>query len=448
MGPTPMRYNPAYSQEAGVMAERTGPLAGYRILDITQMIAGPVACGLLSDMGAEVIKVEPIDGESTRHTAGVMPLEGLSFILLNRGRKSIPVDLRRREGREVVHRLARLADAAVVGYRPDVCKAFEIDYATMSALNPRLVYAQNTAFGPQGPMALQGGYDIVVQAMSGLMAANQGVDEEGRPRQITPAVADYLTAALLAWGVTAALMFRERTGEGQLVETSLLASALTAQLGRLRHFEALDAEASAAFLARLAEMRAQNRPWSEQLALRAERQVPANIYYRAYQTADSYVVVACLNNPTRVKFLDIIEVEDFRMVGGRLQTSIDPAQETPERRARLQALVAEAEAVMRRRTTAEWLETFYAAKIPAGPLQFPEEAFNDPQVLANEYLTTLDHPVVGRYVTAAPPVRMSKAPLSVQSTAPTFGQHTREVLREAGYSEEEVERLLAQGVVA
>ncbi len=430
------------------MPEASSPLSGYRVLDISQMIAGPLACTLLSDMGAEVIKVEPIDGESTRHTAGVVPLEGLGFILYNRGKKSIPVDLRTPEGREIVHRLAKSADVAVLGYRPDVCVDFGLDYETLRALNPRLVYLQNTAFGPEGPMAEQGGYDIVVQGLSGLMALNQGVDDEGQPRQIVPAYADHLTAALMAWAVSSALLVREKTGEGQKVETSLLAGSLFGEIGRLRHFDAVDAEGTQAFLEKLGQLRSENRPWKEQLALRAERIIPANIYYRSYPSADSYLIVACLNNPTRVKFLDIIGVQDFRMVDGHLVTSMDPNDDTPERRAHLREIVMSAEAVMRSKTTAAWLEVFAKAKIPAGPLRFPEEVFSDEQVAANGYLVALDHPAAGHYQTAAPPVRMSKSPLAVQSTAPLFGQHTREILREAGYSDDEVEGLVQRRVVA
>ncbi len=424
------------------------PLAGYRVLDITQMIAGPLGCEFLSDMGAEVIKVEPIDGESTRHTPGVLPLEGLGFIMYNRGKRSIPVDLRTAEGREIVHRLVKSADIVVVGYRPDVCLEFGLQYEQLEAINPRLIYLQNTAFGSSGPMALQGGYDIVVQGLSGLMALNQAVDDEGQPRPIVPAYADYLTAAIIAWAVTAAVMVRERTGEGQKIETSLLASALIGQVGRLRHFDALDADGTEQFLTKLQTMRRENRTWKEQLALRAERLIPANIYYRAYPTADSYLIVACLNNPTRVKFLNIIGVTDFRMVDGRLNAAVEPSEDTAERRERLHGLVEEAEAILRGKTTAEWLKTFNKAKIPSGPLRFPEEVFTDEQIAANDYLVRLEHPIAGPYTTVAPPIRMSRTPLAVQSTAPTFGQHTREVLAEAGYGAAEIDALLRRGVVA
>jgi formyl-CoA transferase len=426
-----------------------GPLAGYRVIDITQMIAGPVGCTLLSDMGAEVIKVEPIDGESTRHTASIVPLEGLAFVLMNRGKKSVPVNLRLPEGREVVHRLVRAADIVVVGYRPDVCLDFGLDYETLRAVNPEVIYLQNTAFGTAGPMALQGGYDLVVQGISGLIALNANVDEAGQPKQIVPAYADYLTAAYIALAVTTAVMVKERTGRGQRIDTSLLHSALYGALGRHRYVEAVDAGPREEFLAELRRLRAENRPWKEQLALRADaRVVPANIYYRAYATADSYLMVACLNNPTRVKFLQLTGLEDFRMVNGRLDVAIEPSKDTPERREKLDRLVRAAEAVVRSKTTSEWLRLFVAAKVPAGPLRFPEEVLEDEQVLANGYFQELEHPVYGAYQTVTPPVRMSLTPWSVRGTAPVFGQDTREVLAGLGYSEAEVASLVEKGALA
>jgi formyl-CoA transferase len=423
-----------------------GALSGFTVLDISQMIAGPVGCSLLADMGAEVIKVEPIDGESTRHTVETVPHEGISFVVFNRGKRGIPVDLTRPEGREIVRRLVARADAAVVGYRPDVCERFELTYEALAKENPRLVYLQNTAFGSSGPLADLGGYDLMVQGISGLMAMNQGVTADGQPRSIAPAFADYITAALVAWAVTAGLLERERSGKGQKIETALLASALTAGLGRIRYFPSIDAEPTASFLDKLRALRAEQRPWSDQLALRGEERSPAgNIYYRAYATADSYVLVACINNPTRVKFLRLLGLEDPRMNGGRLDVTTTPDQSL---RAQLQELAAEAEQVMAARTSGEWLELFAKHRIPSGPLQFPEEVFDDEQVLANGFLETVGHPLLGRYTTVAPPVRMERTPLAIRSTAPLFGEHTRDILAELGYNAKQIEDLVASGAVA
>ena len=424
-----------------------GALAGYRVLDISQMIAGPVGCLLLADMGAEVIKVEPIDGESTRHFEQIAPHEAASFIVFNRGKRGIPLDLRLVEGREVLRRLVLGADAAVVGYRPDVCRRFGLEYETLAQINPRLVYLQNTAFGSKGPLAGQGGYDLIVQGLSGLLGMNQGLNAAGEPRPITPAIADYLTAALIAWAVTGGLLARERAGVGQRIETSLLAGALLAQLGSLRVFERTGADALAQSLKRLGAWRAEGKSWSEQLTLRAEsnRTAVGNIYYRAYATKDGYVSVACLNNPTRIKFLEVIGLSDPRMEGGRLRVGGQPSEEEREQ---LTDLAEAAEATLHSRPSAEWLEIFVANRIPAGPLQFPEELFADEQALANGYITELEHPAVGRYKTTAPAVQMERTPLSIRASAPQFGEHTRAILAELGYEGDEIERLIAKGAVA
>ena len=426
---------------------KRGPLAGYRVLDISQMIAGPVGCLLLADMGAEVIKVEPIDGESTRHFEQIVPHEAPAFILFNRGKRGIPLDLRLAEGREVLRRLVRGADAAVVGYRPDVCRRFGLDYETLAAINPRLVYLQNTAFGSKGPLAEQGGYDLIVQSLAGLLAVNQGLDAAGHPRPITPAIADFTTAALIAWAITGGLLARERMGTGQRIETSLLAGALLTELGQVRFFERTGAEALAQSLEQLQAWRAEGKPWAEQLTLRAEstRAAAGNIYYRAYATRDGYISVACLNNPTRVKFLEAVGLGDPRMEGGRLRVG---GQASEEERRLLLELVVEAERLLRSRSSEEWLEVFFANHVPAGPLRFPEELFADEQVLANDYIVEVQHPAVGGYKTTAPPVRMEQTPLSIRASAPGFGEHTRAILSELGYDAEQAARLIELGAVA
>ena len=433
----------ASGQDAGASG---GPLAGYTVLDISQMIAGPVGATLLADMGADVIKVEPIEGESTRHLLPLVPKESPAFVMMNRGKRSLPLNLATEAGREVLARLVAKADVVIVGYRPDVCRRLGLTYDDLRAHNESLVYLQNTAFGPRGPMAEQGGYDIIVQGLSGLVALNGGVDAEGQPRQIIPAIADYMTGGLIAWAVTAALLHREKTGEGQEVETSLLSSALVSQLGRVRRFEMLDAERHASMLDEIVELRGKGAPWTEQLATNAAARVIAgNIYYRGYATADSYILVACLNNPTRGQFLNVTGLSDFRMVDEFLTLPDDPDDAFREQ---VDALVAEAESTMRSRTTADWIADFVEAHVPAGPLLFPEEIFDDPQIAANDYLVALDHHALGPYLTAAAPVRMSATPLPPLRTAPLFGEHSAEILASMGYSEAETQALIDAGIVA
>jgi len=427
------------------MPHAVGPLHGYTVLDVSQMIAGPVGATLLADMGADVIKVEPIDGESTRHLLPLVPKESPAFVLLNRGKRSLPLNLETEGGRDVLGRLIERADVAIVGYRPDVCARLHLTYDDFRARNPRIIYLQNTAFGPRGPMAQQGGYDIIVQGLAGLVALNGAVDATGQPRQIVPAIADYMTGGIIAWAVTAGLLHREKTGEGQEIETSLLSSALIAQLARVRRFDVLDAERQAQVLEDIRDLRRRNRPWTEQLEVNAAaRVITGNVYYRGYATADSYILVACLNNPTRLAFLRVTGLTDPRMAGGALEIPDAPSE--AEQRA-VDDLVQAAVDVMRTRTTDEWTQLFVEAHVPAGPLRFPEEVFEDPQIDANDYLAPLDHYVLGPYRTAAPPVRMSATPLPPLRTAPLFGEHTRELLQDLGYDAAAIDTLARQGAV-
>ena len=220
----------------------SGPLNGIRILEFTQIIAGPFACQNLADMGAEVIKVEPPEGEPWRIAQQFMPGESKWFQSLNRGKKSLVLSLTDERAQKVVHDLIPDIDVVVINYRPDVGARLNIDYETLSAIRPDLIYVDNTAFGREGPWAHRPGYDIVVQAVTGLMAGEAKVTGDGSPEMMTSSpVTDYATGLAIAWATTAALFHRERTGEGQLVEASLLATALSMQGNTVMELPVADA---------------------------------------------------------------------------------------------------------------------------------------------------------------------------------------------------------------
>ena len=211
-----------------------GPLEGVKVLEFTEIIAGPLGGMLLADMGADIIKVEPPWGEPWRIIQQIIPNEGRQYMSLNRGKRCLTLNLKQPEAREVVYRLLPDMDVVLINARPDVPKSLGIDYETLSAMNPRLVYCSNTAFGTDGPWSLMPGYDIVAQGVTGLMTSEAKMKDDGTPEQIvsTP-IADYSTGIAMAWGVSAALYHRERTGRGQKIEASLLGSALAVQGGAL-----------------------------------------------------------------------------------------------------------------------------------------------------------------------------------------------------------------------
>ncbi|MGE0544537.1 MAG: CaiB/BaiF CoA transferase family protein, partial [Dehalococcoidia bacterium] len=245
-----------------------GALEGIRVLEFSQIIAAPFCGMLLADMGADVIKVEPPDGEAWRLFAQFIPLESKTFISLNRGKKSLPLDINTPEARAIVHKLVKDVDVVLLNYRPDVPARAGIDYETLSAINPRLVYCENTAFGRKGPDSYRPGYDIIIQAMSGLMASENKV-VNGVPQVVSAtAVADFATGIMMAYGITAALLAREKTGRGQKVEAALLASALAVQTSGFTYIDAIDDAWQPKFLSDLQEARDAGAAWDDMATLR------------------------------------------------------------------------------------------------------------------------------------------------------------------------------------
>ena len=420
----------------------SGPLTGLTVLEFSQIYAGPFAGMLLADMGADVIKVEPPWGEPWRYIEEFAPGENRAFIALNRGKRSLPLDLTTPEGRRIVHRLAESADVVVINARSDVPAALGIDYGTLSSINPGIVYCDNSAFGPTGPGSHRPGYDIVAQAATGIMAS-EGKLDNGVLRQIesTPLV-DFVAAFTMAMSVCGALYHRERTGKGQKIETSLLASALALQTHRFINVAAVDEERRGDFFEQLERLRREGAGYRKIDDVYRDKLGPVrvgNIYYRTYQASDGLLAVGCLSDSLRKKLLRVLGLEDIRFEEG-----YDPATEAS--RAFGEALVSRAETILRRRTVAEWVSAFDEAGVPAGPVRFVEELIDDPQVVANGLVVEMEHAVAGALRMVGPLMGMSETPLELERASPALGQHTDEILRSLGYSEAEVLDLKARGV--
>jgi crotonobetainyl-CoA:carnitine CoA-transferase CaiB-like acyl-CoA transferase len=421
----------------------SGPLDGVRVLEFTQIIAGPFACQNLADMGAEVIKVEPPDGEPWRQFSQFMPGEAKFFQSLNRGKKSLVLALERTEAQEIIHRLIPQVDVVVVNYRPDVAKRLHIDYETLSGIRPDLIYADNTAFGRRGPWSHRPGYDIVVQAVSGLMAGEGKVDQSGAPDMIrSTAIADYGTGLAIAWGVCAALFHRQRTGEGQLVSATLLNTALAFQGSTIFELPAADAMVNQR-LGRLRALQAEGAPYPQLVEAHDPYQqlLTGNIYYRPYRTKDGALAIGALSASLWGKVRKALQTEFL----GFADPGYNPLD--AEWRERAEAAVAEIEARIASRTTAEWMEVFDREGVPAGPVQFPEDMLDDPQVQANGMIVPLEHELSGPQRQVGPVIQMSKTPLAAQSASPALGRHTDDYVRLAGYGDEEIARLREQGVI-
>ena len=399
-------------------------LEGIKVLEFSEMIAAPFAGMHLGDLGADVIKVEPPEGDPWRRSVEFAPNESRPFLSLNRNKRGLTLDLKRPEAQEVVHRLVPEMDVVIVNYRPDVPKRLGIDYETLSALNPRLIYAQNTAMGTRGEHSHRPGYDLIAQAVTGLMLTGGRVDFDGVPMPLTPAIGDYGTGLVIAFAVCAALFARERTGVGQKVDTTLLGTSLALQSATFIRTEiASPVLAAGSVSAGSPEARA------------------LNAYYRVYRTQDSMIAVACLTPTQQRKMAAALGVTDVR----HERQIVRGSEEGRE------AAVQFSAAAMTRflkKTTGEWLDLLDAAGVPVGPVNKVAELLDDPQVLANDLVVEYHHPVAGAVSMVGPLIQMDKTPTSVRRPPPTLGQHNEEVLTELGYSAAEIDKLREVGAVA
>jgi CoA:oxalate CoA-transferase len=390
-----------------------GPLAGVRVLDFTRYQQGPYATSLMADMGAEVIKVEERgDGEMGRQMEGLPNGFSPYFESYNRGKRSITLDLRSPAGQEVVERLLTGMDVLVENFRPGVMDRLGLGYDAVHERFPRLVYGSASAFGPQGPRAGRPGYDHIAQAVSGLMI-EQAVTADRDPQPALPGMADQVSAMLFAFGIASALLSRERTGEGQHVQVSLLGSMVALQGRQLTRFL-----------------------YSGQQGRKRLRRSPTYSHYRA---ADGWVAIAAVDPkmwPGLCRALDLPDLEHDERFAGPW-----------ERDRYAEDLEALLEAQFAERPVAEWLDRLVANDVPCGPVNDYRAVSDDEQVLANGYLTTVDHPNLGPIRTAGLPIHLSGTPAEPVRPAPELGQHTEEILLAAGYTWAEIERLRVDEVI-
>lgn len=421
----------------------SGPLAGVKVLEFTQIIAGPF-CGMhLADMGAHVTKFEPIEGEPWRLSVELVPKESRTYASLNRGKRGVAMDMTRPEAQQVIHTLVKDADVVIINYRPGVAEQLKIDYPTLSAINPSIIYCENTAFGRQGPLSRRGGYDIVVQALTGLMAGEAKLEGDV-PAYVYPAIADYATGIQMSNAICAALFAREKTGKGQRIDCTLMGTAIAMQTSQFTWIDAFDNEVIPPMLAEFKQARAEMKSFMEQVAVQKKYRPAAagNVYYRVYQTRDGFIAVGALSMSLRLKVLAATGLKDPRFKpDGSFEVNPEGWQE------RGPLFVKEAEALFRTKTTAEWMERFEQHGVPAGPLYFIEELFDHPQTLANGLQVELDHPLLGPLKMVGPAFQMSETPLEATVPSPMLGEHNDEVLAEAGLTPAQVEQLRAAGVV-
>jgi len=415
------------------------PFAGIEVVEFGQFIAVPFCAQILSEGGAHVIKVESVDGDPVRQLAPLAPGETRHFISRNRGKHSLPLDLRHPSARRVVDRLLARADVVLTNFRPGLAAELGLDWASLAPRHPRLVVGNVSAFGRRGPAARLAGMDLVVQARSGLMAAGGNI-QDGVPTGGENPVVDYMCAMTLAFGITSALLRRTATGRGGEVDVSLLMAALMVQNNNMVRIESADGAAHTAIRARLAEMRATGRPYAEQAALTPQIRPPGtvHVYYRTYATRDAAIAVACGSPALRRAFM--------RTVGLTDEALDRPIADREKEMQHYRTLRRAAEAALASRTTAEWQASFEAAGVPAAGVKLPLELLDDEQPLANGMLHDVTHPALGRLRVLASPVALDGGGFVSAPVTLPFGSETRAILGGLGFSAADVETLLAEGV--
>ena len=413
------------------------PFAGIRVVEFGQFVAVPFCAQLLAEGGARVIKIEALEGDPTRQMQQWAPNETRIFISRNRGKHSLPLNLRDPAARPVIDALLGWADVALMNFRPGLAEKLGLDAATLTAAHPRLVVGSVSAFGSRGPEAELAGMDIVVQARTGLMAAN-GRTVDGRPAPGDPVSADYMCAMSLAFGVASALLRRERTGRGGAVEMSLMKAAMTLANNQLVLAEVHDRPQHDEALQQLKILRARHASFQEQAdAMPSARTAPMmKIYFRTYETADAVIAIACGSHSLREKFAAVIGFADPGLAGMSSRTW----------EAHYDKLRNAVEGIMKSQQSTHWIALLNDAGVPVSEVKFPLELFDDPQADANGMFHMLDHPTVGKVKLLSPPVALDGDGFRPGAPTAAFGTETDAILRELGFTERDIADLVSANV--
>lgn len=392
----------------------SGALSGVRVLDMSKTIAGPYTGSLLGDMGADVIKIEPPGmGDDFRYTAPIVNGESYYFMLANRNKQSLTLNLKDDRARRIFYELTKKADVVIESYRPGTVDRLGVDYKTLSALNPRLVYCSISGFGQDGPYRDRAAYDLICQAMGGIMSVTGRPG--GEPTPVGVPVVDVLTALFSIYGILSALVCKEKTGKGQYVDTSLF-------------------EASIAPLLQMAGIYfATGKP--PMTGQKQEYLVP----YGVFKAKDGVFVLEAGNDATWRRLCYSAGLNDM---------AEDPRfQKNYERAKYKDALLGRLQEALQKKTVEEWVKILGEEGVPAGPIYSLDQVFSDPQTIYRKMVVDVDHPKAGKVKLIGIPVKMSATPGSIARPPPMLGQHTDEILKELGYSDNAIAALRKDGAI-
>ena len=389
-------------------------LEGLRVLDVTQVMAGPFCTMLLCDMGADVIKIEPPAGDSSRRMAGAIGSDSPSFNAVNRGKRGVILDLKSSAGQEVFRHLTKTADILVENFRPTVMSTLGLDYANLATIQPRLIYASISGYGQTGPDSQRGGFDLIAQGVAGIMSVtgNPGSD----PVKAGVPLTDLGAALFAVSGILAALHYRHSSGRGQHVDTSLVDAGVA-----LSVWEATEYFSSGQIPSPLGSAHRMSAP------------------YQAIQCADGFITLGAANDRIFNSLCNVLEHPEWI-------EQPNYASDTARVKNRL-TLANAIETITSKRPRHYWLELFEQNEIPCGPINDYADVARDPHLRSRDMVVETDHPTFGKIKTLGSPIKFSETPTQPNRPAPLLGEHTNEVLREHGYNAKQIAKLQRDGVL-
>ena len=393
-----------------------GPLAGIKVLDLTRVLAGPYTTMILSDLGAEVIKIEqPGIGDESRNFGPFKNGFSLYFMSVNRGKRSITLDLKSERGKTIFKQLVKQSDILVENFRPGTMKKFGLDYEALAAEHPSLIYAACSGFGQTGPFAQQGAYDMIIQGMGGIISITG--EPDGPPVRVGTSISDITAALFTTIGILSALHHRNNTGKGQLVDVAMLDSLVAVLENAIVRYFATD-----------------------EIPKPLGSRHPAITPFEAFESADGHVIIAIGNDVLWAKFCEHVD---------RKNLISDPRfSSNAERTANHSELFPILSEIMRQRTTDEWIDALEKIGVPCGPINTIDKVVNHPQVKAREMITQVVHQVTGAVEVPGVPIKLSDTPGDVDAPAPGLGEHTDEILTDMlKMSSDEMEQLRQEGII-
>tara|TARA_B100000959_G_C14972593_1_gene620330 strand:+ start:356 stop:1633 length:1278 start_codon:yes stop_codon:yes gene_type:complete len=415
-----------------------GPLEGLVVVEFGNFVAGPTGGQLLTDLGATVIKIEPPMGEPWRHSSpSDPPAESRTFIAINRGKKSVCIDLKTKQGQKVCHDIIAKADAVISNNRPSTSKKLKYDWKSLSKVNPKLVYCETTAYGPLGPKATEPGFDLIMQAYSGIMSTEHKI-YHGAPSAVnSSSYVDYSTGYALALGVVSGIYQARSTGKGLLLQTSLLANAISMQA-----MQVVEVENDLSGAQKWLKSNNNNNDSYEEIHneysnLRGAPQIAQ--YYRAYKTRDTALALGCLAIHARKRVANLFGIEDVRF-----NTEKNFSQE--ELFIIGKNFEKKMEEKFLEKKTNEWIEYLRSHDIPCEPMQFTEELVDNEQAIENNYIVNLKHNTGKKVRSSGPIFKISTGEVELKS-APMLGENTAEVLISIGYKNSEIDNLISKSII-